>query len=353
MEELASFLTVDSRIDVKMMALQQVLGLSASPEGISALSCPPILAALMGLLKDPVEQVSSASLLSLVNLSSVSSSCQEILGLQPPLLPTLFKLLQEKRGSSSSKVAEKASMLLSNLTREMAPAAQVWAQMEAAGLKVSLLVDLLCQEGEGNLVYLGPSLSNLSQLTEVRSELMADNGSLLQRLLPFTEYTKSGVKRGGVVGALRNCCFATQHHPLLIGPHVDIVPRLVLPLAGPTPDHLTEEEVEALPVDLQYLDESKTVEEDVDIRTMLLESLMQLCATRKCREELRRMNIYLVLRQFHSQEKDNAVRLAAENLVDILIKTEEEINIDNYKNVDIPEEVIPKLVEMDKPYLDN
>ena len=65
-----------------------------------------------------------------------------------------------------------------------------------------------------------------------------------------------------------------------MGPKVDLVPRLVLPLAGPTPDDLTEEEIEALPLDLQYLDDDKKVEEDLDIRTMLLETLNQLCATR-------------------------------------------------------------------------
>ena len=44
-------------------------------------------------------------------------------------------------------------------------------------------------------------------------------------------------------------------------------------------------------------------------------------------------------------------RLAAENLVDILIKTEEEIKVDNYKDVEVPEDVIPTLDKMDEPYL--
>lgn len=30
---------------------------------------------------------------------------------------------------------------------------------------------------------------------------------LLQRLLPFTQYEASAVRRGGIVGTLRNCCF--------------------------------------------------------------------------------------------------------------------------------------------------
>ena len=91
--------------------------------------------------------------------------------------------------------------------------------------------------------------------------------------------------------------------------HPDDLPRLVLPLAGPSPEELTDEEMEGLPMDLQvspapyshstfscalsslvlthththppqYLDEDKKVEEDLDIRTMLLEALTQLCATR-------------------------------------------------------------------------
>ena len=56
---------------------------------------------------------------------------------------------------------------------------------------------------------------------------------------------------------------------------VDLLPRLLLPLAGPTPDTFDEEDVDKLPIDLQYLDEDKKVEEDADIRKLVLESLLQ------------------------------------------------------------------------------
>jgi Domain of unknown function (DUF383) len=56
---------------------------------------------------------------------------------------------------------------------------------------------------------------------------------------------------------------------------VDILPRLLLPLAGPTPDSMEDEDIDKLPIDLQYLDEDKKVEEDADIRKLLLESLLQ------------------------------------------------------------------------------
>jgi hypothetical protein len=37
------------------------------------------------------------------------------------------------------------------------------------------------------------------------------------------------------------------------------------------------------------------------------------------------------LRELHQQEKDREVALATENVIDILIKTEEEISLENYK----------------------
>ena len=52
---------------------------------------------------------------------------------------------------------------------------------------------------------------------------------------------------------------------------MDILPSLLLPLAGP--EELSEDEAERLPIDLQYLPNDKTREEDPDIRKMLLEAL--------------------------------------------------------------------------------
>jgi len=46
-------------------------------------------------------------------------------------------------------------------------------------------------------------------------------------------------------------------------------------LAGPTPDELEPEDVEKLPLDLQYLPEGQKVEEDPDLRRMLLGNLKQ------------------------------------------------------------------------------
>ena len=54
---------------------------------------------------------------------------------------------------------------------------------------------------------------------------------------------------------------------------MDLLPHLLLPLAGP--EEFDEEDMKALPDDLQYLGEDKTREPEADIRKMLLESIMQ------------------------------------------------------------------------------
>ena len=54
---------------------------------------------------------------------------------------------------------------------------------------------------------------------------------------------------------------------------MDILPRLLLPLAGP--EEFDEEDTAKLPVDLQYLEADKKREADPDVRKMLLESINQ------------------------------------------------------------------------------
>ena len=54
---------------------------------------------------------------------------------------------------------------------------------------------------------------------------------------------------------------------------MDLLPRLLLPLTGPEP--YDDEDMEKLPVDLQYMDETKAREADVDIRKILLEAITQ------------------------------------------------------------------------------
>ena len=63
-----------------------------------------------------------------------------------------------------------------------------------ADIGVDTLVTILCQESYNSqgqqMNFLGPVLSNLSQLPEVRKHILDQQKCVIQRLVAFTEYGK-------------------------------------------------------------------------------------------------------------------------------------------------------------------
>lgn len=59
------------------------------------------------------------------------------------------------------------------------------------------------------------------------------------------------------------------------------------PLCGKEIANLDDDEMDKLPVDLQYLDEDIEMEADSDIRLMLVETLMLLCNRKQDRTFVR------------------------------------------------------------------
>ena len=68
-------------------------------------------------------------------------------------------------------------------------------------------------------------------------------------------------------------CISTDCHEWLLSEQIDILPRLLLPLAGP--EEFDEDDMERLPVDLQYLEPDKQREPNDGIRCMLVEAIHQ------------------------------------------------------------------------------
>lgn len=131
----------------------------------------------------------------------------------------------------------------------------------------------------------------------------------------------------------------------MLSEDLDLLSRLLLPLAGP--EQFDDEDNEKLPIDLQYLPDDKERESDTKLRLALLQALTQvnflfvtyvftnlnvfiinimyyifikLSAKRNCREIIRDQGTYLILRELHKWEPNMELKLACENLVDILIK---------------------------------
>ena len=66
---------------------------------------------------------------------------------------------------------------------------------------------------------------------------------------------------------------------------------------------------------------------------------------------MRSKNTYYILRELYNVEQDKNVKLACENVIDIIIKKEDEIGVDNFQEHQVPDEVVPKLLQMDEDYL--
>uniref|UniRef100_A0A3Q3KH94 Protein HGH1 homolog n=1 Tax=Monopterus albus TaxID=43700 RepID=A0A3Q3KH94_MONAL len=305
--ELLSFLTPGTRPDVKAYATEYILGLSGHREGCRFLrSKPDLLVALFALTSDPSVAIVKDCYHIFINLSADETLHQVI------ILPVLLKKLLDPEYLFSDQICT----ILSNLTRHEKTCKTVFKVLqEEVGL--AQLVEIFCTEGYNKMAklhYLGPMLSNLTQLPEARNYMMDKDRC-------YTRYS------------------------WLLSDAVDILPFLLLPLAGP--EELSEEENEGLPVDLQYLPEDKMREDDPDIRKMLLETLLLLTATKAGRQTLKEKNVYPIMREFHSWEKDAHVTAACEKLVQVLIGDEPEQGMENLMEVEIPEDVEEKLKKAD------
>ncbi|XP_076257144.1 protein HGH1 homolog [Rhynchophorus ferrugineus] len=350
LNELLKFVQIGARLDLKAVAVEHVLGLTGTPEGVEAVyNKPQLLVSLISLMNDTTVPISKDVSLCLVNISANEKGADKLLNVNlnescPPLQQPpedIVKQCLHQIFSDQSKLADQCCMILSNLTRPMHLIEQIIDIIEDSGKSFDELINIFTKNQYNKyakLHYLGPMLSNLTQSRRVRKYILDKEKCVIQRLLPYTEYKESLIRRGGIIGTLKNCCFETDYHEWLLSEDVDILPRLLLPLAGP--EEFDEEDNDKLPLDLQYLPENKEREEDPDIRCMLLEAITQLCSKKNNREYIRDKNTYIILRELHKWEKEKKALLACENLVDILIRTEEEIGQDNLKELTIPNHIV-------------
>ncbi|XP_008068181.1 protein HGH1 homolog [Carlito syrichta] len=348
--KLLPFLALDARADLQAAAAHHVLALTGSGPGRKLLAeQEAVLRALAELASAPARDAARDAARALVNLAADP-------GLHEPLLeaiPGLSMRLLDRVLDPQWPWAEEAAAALANLSREPAPCAALMAELAAAkrgDILLERLVRALCSpsyNARASLHYLAPLLSNLSQRPEVRAVLLDPNRFVIQQLLLLTrQHPENSVRRGGVVGTLRNCCFEHRHHEWLLGPDVDILPVLLLPLAGP--EDFSEEETERLPIDLQYLLPDKEREPDADIRKMLIEAIMLLTATAPGRQLVRDQGTYLILRELHSWEPEPDVRLACEKLIQVLIGDEPEHGMENLLEVQLPEDLDQQLQELEQ-----
>ena len=206
-EELCQFLAPSTRLDLKSTALEYVLGLTGSTEGVKLFRThTKVLQQLLELTADTSQpEVSKNAHLAVLNASTDAEVADSLIELR--VIPRLLELVADPEWSEADKVC----MMLSNLSCSEPGSVALLRALTEEGAKVTLyqLVDILGRIGynkNADYHYLATVFSNMSQLQAARLLFLDREKCIIPRLLPYTQ-SESLTRRGGVVGLLRNLCF--------------------------------------------------------------------------------------------------------------------------------------------------
>ena len=207
LSELLSFLSLqNTRLDLKSTALDYVLALTGSEQGQQLIkSNKEVLKLLLHLTTDKQPLIARDAHLALLNLSAVHEIAEVLIDLD--VIPSFLEFLVNPNWNHADKIC----MILANMTRRE-KGAEVFVKAITSGRKPSLyeLVDILDRDGynkDANFHYLSMVFSNITQISTARHLFLDHSKCILPRLLPFTRFEGSLVRRGGVVGLVRNLCF--------------------------------------------------------------------------------------------------------------------------------------------------
>lgn len=153
---------------------------------------------------------------------------------------------------------------------------------------------------------------------------------LLQRSLGYVPKmvaqfrSRNPVRRRGCISALRTCLFDTDLHWWMLY-EAKVLSAILLPIVTPTP--FTEAEKKGMDplVWMQAESPDTRPEPDLGLAKMLLECLLLLCQRRGLRQELRRRKVYPVIRNLDMYLENDDVNAVVLDLVDHLIRDEEEL----------------------------
>ncbi|EGN95120.1 hypothetical protein SERLA73DRAFT_77131 [Serpula lacrymans var. lacrymans S7.3] len=336
-------------------AFRALVNLSDSPLLVPFLTEPLFLNFIVSYILNPDAVLADLASMLLSNLTASSAACAALLKLNISLIPGAFSSIpyyptQSRAGTCSPPTPYPSGEACDVLALPLLIDAFV------QGALVESLGENQPRQRRGELHFLSSVFANLSTspngrsffLTPRHPDAVKAEGDLeypLSKIVVFSEH-KDTIRRGGVASAMKNCAFhAAAHEALLspesakvsvppstvVGPGIDILPYLLLPLAGP--EELDLEEQERLPSALQFLPSTKTREPDNVLRLTHVETLLLLCTTRWGREYLRANGVYEVVRGAHANETVDKVSEHIERLV-MLLKGDEKAEIEEVGSED-------------------
>ncbi|CBJ26795.1 conserved unknown protein [Ectocarpus siliculosus] len=176
-------------------------------------------------------------------------------------------------------------------------------------------------------------LCNAARIPEGRRALRRPDPLVaLTEVLPQLA-SANPVRRWGVAGCVRNCCFEELDHPWLLH-EVKVVPHLLMRLADDKDEYDFEEKVILDPRVWRKEKEEGSYEDSPAaprrrepvqcIKRDIVEALLQLCAILESRQSLRKCGVYFVIREMDKSEPDAEISQVCYNLVNFLQRDEQD-----------------------------
>nr|CAD7455113.1 unnamed protein product [Timema tahoe] len=394
LKEIAPLLNKVQQHELITPALAHILSLSGTVEGVATLlRVPEVLAALVILTQKKTGELSKDACSALVNVAAssdgadcllatdIAAHCLQLSGEETDVLAVLLAATADPQ----FELRAVAGMAFNNLTAGRDGAERVARHLLGDRDALRRLVEAFTSDPGGVGAIFARVLANLAQVPDMRRYYMNHETRVLQNFLPFLSHGNAAC-RAGVAALVNNCVFDIDEHEWLLSPEVDLLSYVLLPLAGP--EEFDEEDTNKLPPDLQYLPTDKQREPDPDIRMCLIETVNltqtvglvfgnletqtvglvfgnletqtvglvfgncetqtvgPLCAKKSSREFIRSCNTYVIFRELYKWETTDRLRDAAEAVIDILIRYESEIGVNNLYDLEIPEDVKEKIEKL-------
>ncbi|KAJ8445461.1 hypothetical protein Cgig2_031274 [Carnegiea gigantea] len=313
LEELLDFLSSPSP-PVKRAAVDIVRGLTGSEDGMQSLAkySNVLLPKLSHLLDDPKE-VAEPAAESLVNLSQNT----DIAGLMISM--GMVKTAMDHLYKPESAITRLLVMLLVNLTQLDAGISSL-LQVEDEkmhGLYVMKLVRSFCRspnEKQGDpFEHVGSILVNISKMEAGRKFLLDPKRGLLKQIIMQFD-SKSSLRKKGVSGTIRNCCFEAENQlPNILLISEFLWPSLLLPVAGNK--IYRQEDTSKMPRELgTALSIEREPVTDTEIRVQALEAIYLITLQEAGRRAFWSINGPRILQVGYEDEEDPKVMEAYERV---------------------------------------
>ncbi|KAL2038776.1 hypothetical protein N7G274_008534 [Stereocaulon virgatum] len=335
LEELVEFLH-HGNAQIRQIAAENLIPYSmAQPNIFKTGQCNPVKD--LKLLVRDYAPISKNVLTILINISS-DQEVLKLLAEDDAFLETLLGRVTSAKEPNANELC----MLLANLAKS--PSIERLITLKRAKvpdltpspLATSQLIELFNRGANGgynkdaNYDYLAYLFADLAKYPTFTTYLTTPPPHRPLDPIPLTHFlphttSPSPPRRLGTASLLKNTTYLHPSPPSLLSPPHSLLPPLLLPLCSPTQISITEEEMELLPSECQYLTPDHIQEPDVEIVKIHLETLL-LLASRGGGEERRVMRgagVYVVVRELHLGWEDEGVRRGWERLVEVLMGEEE------------------------------